>query len=213
MLSGIRLADGGSRRHFRFTSQAGEGSLAGQETIVSGMAGRYALALFDLARGAGEVEPVAAGLDQFASLIASNADVARLVKSPVFSAEEQVRAVAAILANIGVDGLAAKFIQLVASKRRLFAVTDMIAGFHALKDKASGVTKASVTVAEPLNDANLAALKAALSEISGSKTIDLAVKIDPNIIGGLVVRLGSRMVDGSLKTKLDSLRRRMKEVG
>lgn len=187
--------------------------MTGQETIVSGMAGRYALALFELAREAGQIEPVAAGLDRFASLIASNGDVARLVKSPVFSAEEQVRATGAILAKIGVDGLGAKFIQLVASKRRLFAVGDMIAGFHALKDKASGVTKASVTVAEPLNDANLAALKAALSEISGSKSIDLAVKIDPNIIGGLVVRLGSRMVDGSLKTKLDSLRRRMKEVG
>jgi len=92
-------------------------------------------------------------------------------------------------------------------------VQDMIRVFNTLVDQENGVTRAEVTVAEPLNDANLAALKDALASVSGGRSVDLAVKIDPAIIGGLVVKLGSRMVDGSLKTKLNSIRTRMKEVG
>lgn len=187
--------------------------MAQEDTIVTGMAGRYASALFALAQEQNAVDRVAADLQSFDRLVAESADLARLVRSPAFSAEDQTRALSAVLARAGIGGLAANFFQLVASKRRLFAVRDMIRDFASLVDAASGVKRAEVTVAEPLSDAHLEALKAALREVSGGKSVELAVKVDPAIIGGLVVRLGSRMVDGSLRTKLNSIRTRMKEVG
>jgi F-type H+-transporting ATPase subunit delta len=187
--------------------------VAQQDSIVSGMAGRYALALFELAKEQKSVDRVSADLKTFGDLIAANPDMQRLVRSPVFSAPDQVKAITAVLDKAGIAGVAANFLKLVASKRRLFSVQDMIRVFNTLVDQENGVTRAEVTVAEPLNDANLAALKDALASVSGGKSIDLAVKIDPAIIGGLVVKLGSRMVDGSLKTKLNSIRTRMKEVG
>jgi F-type H+-transporting ATPase subunit delta len=181
--------------------------------IVTGMAGRYASALFDLARDQKAIDSVAADLKTFDSLIAGSPDLQRLVRSPAFSAEEQTRALGAILEKAGVKGLAANFLKLVATKRRLFAVRDMIAGYGQLVDEAKGVKRAEVTVAEPLADAHLQSLKDALRQVSGGQSVELSVKVDPSIIGGLVVRLGSRMVDGSLRTKLNSIRNRMKEVG
>jgi F-type H+-transporting ATPase subunit delta len=177
------------------------------------MAGRYASALFSLAEDAHATKDVAAALKNFDDLIEDSADLQRLVRSPVFSAESQVKALSAVLDRAGIAGLAASFIKLVASKRRLFAVRDMIAGYNKLYDAERGVARAEVTVASALSDAHVAALKEALVTVTGGKDIDLSVRIDPAIIGGLVVRLGSRMVDGSLKTKLNSIRTRMKEVG
>jgi F-type H+-transporting ATPase subunit delta len=177
------------------------------------MAGRYASALFALAQEQGAVDAVASDLKAFDALIAGSPDLARLVRSPVFSAQEQTRALGAVLDKAGIGGLAANFLKLVASKRRLFAVRDMIRDFGALVDNARGVTRAEVTVAEPLADQHLAALKDALREASGGQSVEVSVKVDPSIIGGLVVKMGSRMVDGSLKTKLNSIRNRMKEVG
>ena len=177
------------------------------------MAGRYASALFELAKEQKSVDAVAADLKNFGDLVAMSSDLHRLVRSPVFSAEDQVKAIAAVLDKAGISGIAANFLKLVAAKRRLFAVEDMIAVFDKLVDEENGVTRAQVIVAEPLNDANLAALKEALAEVSGGKSVDVAVKVDRAIIGGLVVQLGSRMIDTSLKTKLNSIRTRMKEVG
>ena len=187
--------------------------MAKEESIVSGMAGRYAQALYQLAAEQGATDKVAADLKSFAALIAESEDMARFVRSPVFSTEEQVKALNAILARAGISGISANFIKLVATKRRLFAVADMIADFGKLHDAARGVTRAQVTVAEPLSAQHLEELKTALAQVSGGRSVDIAVKVDPAIIGGLVVKLGSRMVDGSLKTKLNSIRSRMKEVG
>ncbi|HWG05753.1 MAG TPA: F0F1 ATP synthase subunit delta [Beijerinckiaceae bacterium] len=187
--------------------------MAKEESIVGGMAGRYALALFDLAKEQRATDAVAADLNAFRALVEESSDLERLVKSPVFSAEEQVKALTALLSRARIGGLAANFIKLVASKRRLFAIGDMIAGFEQLNDAAKGVVRAHVTVAEPLSPARLDALKAALVAISGSPSVDVTVDVDRAIIGGLVVKLGSRMVDSSLKTKLDTIRTRMKEVG
>jgi F-type H+-transporting ATPase subunit delta len=187
--------------------------VADEETIVSGMAGRYALALFSLAQDGHTTGEVAAALKTFDGLVAESADLQRLVRSPVFSAREQIKALDAILATAGISGPAANFIKLVAAKRRLFAIREMIADYQKLYDSERGVTHAEVTVAAPLADAHVAALKDALKEATRGKEVDIAVRIDPSIIGGLVVRLGSRMVDGSLKTKLNAIRTRMKEVG
>lgn len=177
------------------------------------MAGRYAQALFALSRETATTDQVAADLAAFAELIAQSADLQRFIKSPVFSAEEQIKALGAILAKAEITGLAAKFLKLVAAKRRLFAIHDMIRDFNTLNDAEKGVTRASVTVAEPLKAEHVEALQSALANLSSGGQVEIAVKVDPAIIGGLIVQLGSRMVDGSLKTKLNSIRTRMKEVG
>ena len=187
--------------------------VAKEQTIVGGMTGRYASALYDLAHEQHAVDAVAADLVRFAAMIVPGGDMSRFVKSPIFSGEEQVKALDALLPKAGIGALAANFIKLVAKKRRLFAIEGMIADFGKLNDAAKGVTRAEVTVAQPLSDAHLAALRQELSAITGAKSVDVSVKIEPSIIGGLIVKLGSRMVDGSLKTKLNSIRTRMKEVG
>ena len=175
------------------------------------MAGRYATALFDLAHETNAIDAVKEDLDRFDALIAENPDLLRLVRSPVFSADEQLQALAAVLQRAGIGGLAEKFLKLVTANRRLFAVRDMVRGFRNLVADHKGEATADVTVAEPLKDNHVAALKSALKAISG-KDVDLNVKVDPTILGGLVVKLGSRMVDTSLRTKLNAIRHAMKEA-
>jgi len=118
-----------------------------------------------------------------------------------------------VLAKAGIGGLAGNFLKLVASKRRLFAVEGMIRGYRALVDQKNGVVAAEVTVPAALNDKNRAAVLEALKGVTGGKTVSLTEKIDPSIIGGLIVKVGSKMVDASLKTKLNSIKLAMKEVG
>jgi F-type H+-transporting ATPase subunit delta len=185
--------------------------LAAETPILSGMAGRYATALFELALETNAIEAVKTELDRFDALVADNADLTRLVRSPVFSTEEQLQALSAVLERMGIRGLAANFLKLAGSNRRLFAVRDMIKAFGALVARHKGEATAEVTVAEPLKDAHVDALRAALKAVSG-KDVDLDVKVDPAILGGLVVKLGSRMVDSSLRTKLNAIRHAMKEA-
>ncbi len=180
---------------------------------TSGVAERYAQAVFSLAQEQNATDSVAGDLQKFAAMLDESADLRRFVASPVFSAEDQLKAMAAVLNGAGIGGLTANFVKLVASKRRLFVLSDMIRAFNALNDKAKGVTRAQVTVAEPLSPDHTAALEEALRQVSGGSTVKVNVNVDPSIIGGIVVQLGSRMVDASLKTKLNSLRTRMKEVG
>ena len=186
--------------------------MAAAEPIVSGMAGRYATALFDLAQEANAIDAVKADLERFDTLVAESADLNRLVRSPVFSADEQLNALSAVLDKAGIGGLTAKFLKLITTNRRLFAVHAMARAFRELVAEHKGEATAEVTVAERLKDEHLDALRSALKSVSG-KDVDLKVKVDPAIIGGLVVKLGSRMVDTSLRTKLNSLKIAMKEVG
>ena len=175
------------------------------------MAGRYATALFELARDANAIDPVKADLERFDALVAESADLERLVRSPVFSADEQLHALSAVLDRASIDSLAAQFLKLVTSNRRLFAVRDMVRGYRELVAVHKGETTAEVTVAEQLKDDHVAALRGALKAVSG-KNVDLNITVDPAIIGGLVIKLGSRMVDGSLRTKLNSIKHAMKEA-
>jgi F-type H+-transporting ATPase subunit delta len=179
---------------------------------VSGVAGRYATALFELARDEKSVDSVLVDLDAFDGLITESADLERLVRSPVFSAEIQGKALSAILDRAGIGGTSAKFLKLLTANRRLFIVRDVIRTFRALVARFKGEATAEVTVAEPLSDKNLDALKSALKTVTG-KDVGLKVKVDPEIIGGLVVKVGSRMVDSSLRTKLNSIKHAMKEAG
>ena len=179
--------------------------------MVSGMAGRYATALFDLAKEGDAIDAVQTALKRFDALVADSADLNRLVRSPVFSAAEQLAALSAVLDKAGIGGLTAKFLKLITTNRRLFAVREMVRAFDKLVAEHKGEATAEVTVAEALKHDHLDALRAALKSVTG-KDVDLNVKVDPAIIGGLVVKLGSRMVDTSLRTKLNAIRHAMKEA-
>jgi F-type H+-transporting ATPase subunit delta len=186
--------------------------VANENPSVSGVSGRYATALFELARDQKTVDAVKADLDRFDAMLADSADLKRLVRSPVFSADTQSKALTAVLDKAGIAGISANFLKVLIANRRLFAVAEVIRAFHTLVARFKGEATADVTVAETLNDRNLDALKAALKTVTG-KDVALNVKVDPSIIGGLVVKLGSRMVDSSLRTKLNSIKHAMKEAG
>jgi F-type H+-transporting ATPase subunit delta len=175
------------------------------------MAGRYATALFDLAKEANAIDAVQADLARFDALVDDSADLLRLVRSPAFSTDEQLKALTAVLDRAGIGGLAGNFLKLVTSNRRLFAVRDMIRAFGELVAQHKGEATAQVTVAEQLKDEHVQALRSALKAVSG-KNVTLDIKVDPAIIGGLVVKLGSRMVDSSLRTKLNAIKHAMKEA-
>lgn len=179
---------------------------------VSGVAGRYASALYTLAAESRAVDAVSGDLASLASMIEGSADLQRLIKSPVFSAEEQGKAIAALLTKAKIGGFAANFVKLVAAKRRLFVLPEMIRGYQAEVARARGIVSAQVTVAEAPSAKQVNDIKAALKEVAGTE-VAVAIKVDPAIIGGLVVKMGARMVDASLKTKLNSIRLAMKEVG
>ena len=186
--------------------------MAAEDPSVSGVSGRYATALFELARDEKSIDAVKADLDKFAALLAESDDLKRLVRSPVFAAEAQLKALSAVLDRAGISGISANFLNVLTANRRLFAVADVVRAFNALVAKFKGEASADVTVAEALSDKNLDALKTALKSVTG-KDVALNVKIDPSIIGGLIVKLGSRMVDSSLRTKLNSIKHAMKEAG
>ena len=180
---------------------------------LSLVAERYASALFDLASEQGAVENVSGALKGFRQLLDESAEFRTLVSSPAFSSAEQTKALTAALSAAGVTGLAANFLRLVATKRRLYALPAIIDAFARREDAASGVARAEAIVAKPLSFEEEAALRDALAAASGGKTINLDVRTDASIIGGVIVKLGSRMVDASIRTKLNSIRTRMKEVG
>ncbi|MCW1995263.1 UNVERIFIED_ORG: F-type H+-transporting ATPase subunit delta [Bradyrhizobium japonicum] len=168
--------------------------------------------MFELARDQKAVDEVKADLDRFEALLGESADLKRLVRSPVFAADAQSRALTAVLDKVGIAGISANFLKVLTANRRLFVVADVIRAYRALVAKFKGEATADVTVAEALSGKNLDALKVALKSVTG-KDVALNVKVDPSIIGGLVVKLGSRMVDGSLRTKLNSIKHAMKEAG
>jgi F-type H+-transporting ATPase subunit delta len=186
--------------------------VADKTSPVSGAAERYAKALFDLAVEENALAQSEAGLKQLGQLISDSADLKRLVKSPVFSPDEQGRAVAAILDKLGPIGIVANFVKVLTANRRLFILPDAIAAFLQMAARQRGELSAEVTSAEPLTDGQLASLRDALKASLG-KDVALATQVDPALIGGLIVKVGSRMIDGSLRTKLNSLKLAMKEVG
>jgi F-type H+-transporting ATPase subunit delta len=185
--------------------------VAGDEPIVSGMAGRYANALFELALEERAIDAVKADLDRFDAMISESTDLQRLVRSPVFTADEQMRALSAVLDRAGIAGLALRFLKVVSANRRLFAAHDMIGLFRMLVARHRGEATATVTLAEKPSEPHLTAIKDALKAVT-KKDVQVEVKVDPSIIGGLIVKLGSRMVDTSLRTKLNAIKLAMKEV-
>jgi F-type H+-transporting ATPase subunit delta len=186
--------------------------VAGGEGTPTGVAGRYATALFSLALEEQALEQVLNELNRFHESMDAVQDLSRLVKSPVFTAEEQGKAIAALLEKMEIEGLTANFLQLIAKNRRLFAVTDIIKAFRALVARHRGQSSAEVISAVPLEEGQIRAIQAALSAAL-HKDVQLEARVDSALLGGLVVRVGSRMIDNSLRTKLNNLKHAMKEVG
>ena len=186
--------------------------LAAQDTGTAGLAARYAAALFDLADEANQLDGVAHDLRAIRALIAESADLRRLVRSPVLTRFEQGKAMAAVLEKAGTSDLVRRFVGLVAENRRLFALNDMIGAYLSELARRRGEVTASVTSAAPLSDAQTAALADALRRAVGAK-VAIETHTDASLIGGLIVKLGSRMVDSSLKSKLQRLKLVMKGVG
>ncbi|QBK32050.1 F0F1 ATP synthase subunit delta [Roseitalea porphyridii] len=179
---------------------------------TSSVADRYARSLHELAAEAGKVDAVEAALGDFETLISESAELKRLIESPVFSADEQAAAMDAILAKAKMEPLASNFMHVVAGNRRLFALPAMIRAFRDIAARERGEATAEVTSAAELNATQEKQLKATLKEVAG-KDVKLSVTVDPSILGGLIVKLGSRQIDTSLKTKLSSLKLALKEVG
>lgn len=179
------------------------------ETAEGGLAGRYANAVFELAQDQKAVDAVSADLAGLRRALETSPDLARLVKSPVFSAQDHAKALNVILGKMGAHALTIKFLLLLAQKRRLFSLIGIIKAYERLVAKSRGETEAEVTAARALSDAEITELKSVLKSKLG-KEPRLHAKVDPSLLGGLVVKVGSRMIDSSLRTKLDGLRAAMK---
>jgi F-type H+-transporting ATPase subunit delta len=179
---------------------------------VSGVAERYASALYDLAREGSAVHRIEAELQTIGRLIDASPDLRRLVRSPVFSAEEQERAIGAVADRADIRGLSGNFLRLVARNRRLFALPGIIQAFSEMAARERGEVTADVTSAHRLSDEQVAELKRVLKEKLG-KDVTLQARVNPAILGGLIVKVGSRMIDTSLRTRLMSIKTQLKEVG
>jgi F-type H+-transporting ATPase subunit delta len=173
--------------------------------MTAGMAGRYASALFELANEQNRLDEVDADLGKFQTLLDQSSDLKRLVKSPAFAAEEQQRALGAVMDWASIGATTGNFLKVVTRNRRLFAAEDMIDTFRGLLARHRGEVAAEVQSAVALTDQQLAALKAKLKSTFG-KDVRLDAKVDPSLLGGLVVKIGSRMFDSSLRTKLGNLK-------
>ncbi|SOE16781.1 ATP synthase F1 subcomplex delta subunit [Hoeflea halophila] len=179
---------------------------------ISGVAERYASSLYELAAETKSVDAVAKDLNQFQAMIDGSPDLQRLVTSPVFSAEDQSRAIMALIDKAGISGLVGNFLKVVASNRRVFAVPAIVQSYNETVARERGEVTADVKTAHALSAAQEKELKAALSGVTG-KTVTLNVTVDASLLGGLIVKIGSRQVDTSLRTKLSTLKHALKEVG
>lgn len=170
----------------------------------AGLAGRYAAALFDLADTGKELDSVADDLSRFNNMIDESEDLRRLLQSPVISRGDQAKAISAIGEKAELGSLTRNFLGLVAQNRRLFALKAMIAAYHAILSNRRGEVTAEVTSAAPLSERHLAELNEVLRQSVGAK-VAIQSRVDPDLLGGLIVKIGSRMIDSSLKTKLQKL--------
>lgn len=179
--------------------------------MMASVAGRYAAALFEIAKEQRQLPQIEADVKAFQRLLDESADLRRLVRSPVISAEDQARAIGAILEKAGSSPLTGNFLKLIARNRRLFAVADMLKNFRALAARERGEVSAYVTSAHTLSEDQMNALRDAL-RIQVGKDVQVNAQVDASLLGGLIVKIGSRMIDSSLRTKLNNLKVAMKGV-
>lgn len=186
--------------------------MAQSTSQISGVAQRYAGSLYELAVQAKAVSRTEKELGRFEDLIEGSEDLRRLIVSPVFSADDQLRSISAVADKAKITGLTGNFLRVVARNRRLFAIPGMIRAFRQIAAEARGEVSAEVTSAHTLSAAQQKELAATLKGVAG-KDVAINVTVDPSILGGMIVKIGSRQIDTSLKTKLNSLKLALKEVG
>jgi F-type H+-transporting ATPase subunit delta len=186
--------------------------LPSEATGLSGLAERYAAALFDLAGERRALDEVAADLRQLRGMLSDSADLLRLIRSPILSRGEQGKAIAVVAERAGLSPLVRDFLAIVARNRRLFAVPAMIEAYLTKLAERRGELAAEVTAAQPLSEAQLGLLSEQLRRSVGRR-VSVDVRIDPRLIGGMIIKVGSRMVDGSLESRLRRLQLAMKGVG
>jgi F-type H+-transporting ATPase subunit delta len=186
--------------------------VAQSSSLISGVAERYAGSLFELAEQENAIAKVETDLGRVEELLSGSEDLMRLIESPVFSGEDQFRAISAIADRMKIGGLVGNFLRVVARNRRLFALPGMIRAFRAIAAERRGEIAAEVVSAHALTTAQQSDLKAALKGVAG-KSVSISLSVDPSLLGGLIVKMGSRQIDTSLKTKLNSLKLALKEVG
>lgn len=178
---------------------------------ASGLAERYAGALYELADEAKILDEVASDLQGLKQAFTESADFRRLIRSPVIRREDQEKAIAAVAEKAGAQKITTNFLRLVARNRRLFALSDMVDAFLAILAERRGEVRAQIRSAHPLSDDQMSRLETSLRDVAGAK-VTLETSVDPSLLGGLVVQLGSRMYDSSLRTKLQRLQHAMKGV-
>ena len=177
--------------------------------IRASLAGRYASALFDLARDQRQIDAVGRSLDALSHALVDSKDFAELIASPLVSRDEAGKAFAALAPKLGLDPITANFLGVLARTGRKSALRAIIRAFGRLAAEHRGETSAEVTTARPLNDDQMAALKAQLRARAG-REVAIDAQVNPDILGGIVVKLGSQQIDASIRTKLNRLASAMK---
>jgi F-type H+-transporting ATPase subunit delta len=185
--------------------------LASEATGVSGLAERYAAALFDLADERRMLDQIAEDLRQLRAMLQASGDFSRLIRSPIVTRADQAKAIGVLAERARLSSLVRDFLSVVARNRRLFAIPAIIEAFLQKLAMRRGEVNAQVTAAQPLNDAQLETLNEQLRRSIGSR-VSVDLRVDPGLIGGMVVKVGSRMVDGSIRSKLQRLQLAMKSV-
>jgi len=192
----------------------GGGDMAGNagSAGLEGLAGRYARALYDLAREEGRVDETAGELAGIVSLLDKSHELDLVLKSPLFSARQKMAALGEVLKRAGFRGLIVRFISIAARNNRLPVLREMARAFEDLRARDRGEIEALVISAQGLSSGQLERIRKNLGEAAGRK-VRLVERHDPEILGGLIIKSGSRMIDTSMRTHLEKLRARMKEAG
>ena len=177
--------------------------------IQASLAGRYAVALFELASESGIVTAVESDLETLGAALAESAELRSVTTNPELSRKAQAEAIAAVAAHLGLSDLTRNFLGVLAGNRRLSSLGDMIRAFQTIAAAQRGEVTAEVTSAHALSDEQLAQLKDKLTARQG-RTVKLKPSVDPDLLGGLVVTIGSQRIDGSIRTRLNSLAQAMK---
>ncbi|WP_404424448.1 F0F1 ATP synthase subunit delta [Thalassospira australica] len=182
-----------------------------QNTAATGLQGRYATALFELAQSADALDAVKSDLELLDQAIVESDDLRNVLRSPVISRDVQAKAMAALLDKLGVSDLTKKTVGVLCQKRRLFVLPDVISSYLSMLSAFKGEVTAQVTSASELKKEQIEAVTGALKEVVGA-TVKVDLNVDPAVLGGLVVKVGSRVFDASLRTKLQKLELAMKGV-
>lgn len=186
--------------------------MANSASISADIAGRYAQALFDLVKESGGIDALSSQVDGLAAALKESAELRDLIVSPIYTREQQEGAIAALGEKMGFAPAFVHTLRLMAQNRRLFTLPQLAARLQALIAEARGEVTADVVSAQELSAEQKKRLTDTLAEKSG-KTVKLNTRVDEGLIGGMIVKLGSQMIDSSIRSKLASLQNSMKEVG